>query len=97
MISAEVHAYQDRRPTGSVGCCFVLLYIFNSQFVLKVSMAVACKVVFQHLNSILPPVSMPVLDGLRHGEPVDGSQSFNERPRQKIVIVGLGMVAISLM
>lgn len=40
---------------------------------------------------------MPVLDGLRHGEPVDGSHSFNERPRQKIVIVGLGMVAIALM
>lgn len=44
---------------------------------------------------------MPVLDGLRHGEPVDGSGSprFNtdHAKRQKIVIVGLGMVAISLM
>jgi nitrite reductase (NAD(P)H) len=41
---------------------------------------------------------MPVLDGLRHGEPVDGSPSpsFNE-PRKKIVVVGLGMVAISFM
>ncbi|KAJ5091570.1 hypothetical protein NUU61_006440 [Penicillium alfredii] len=51
---------------------------------------------------------MPVLDGLRHGEPVDGSPSshvngFDARsenvshaaPRQKIVVVGLGMVAIS--
>jgi nitrite reductase (NAD(P)H) len=41
---------------------------------------------------------MPVLDGLRHGEPIDGSPSpstFGQR--QKIVIVGLGMVAISLM
>lgn len=43
---------------------------------------------------------MPVLDGLRYGEPVDGSASgsFNgTSTRQKIVIVGLGMVAISLM
>lgn len=45
---------------------------------------------------------MPVLDGLRHGEPVDGSASpsFHTEPtttRQKIVIVGLGMVAVSLM
>jgi nitrite reductase (NAD(P)H) len=43
---------------------------------------------------------MPVLDGLRHGEPVDGSPSpspsFNES-RKKIVVVGLGMVAISFM
>ncbi|KAJ5937971.1 hypothetical protein N7454_004313 [Penicillium verhagenii] len=39
---------------------------------------------------------MPVLDGLRYGEPVDGSPSLKDRPRQKIVIVGLGMVAISL-
>ncbi|KAJ5450222.1 Nitrite reductase [Penicillium daleae] len=43
---------------------------------------------------------MPVLDGLRHGEPVDGSASpsFHTEPttkRQKIVVVGLGMVAIS--
>jgi nitrite reductase (NAD(P)H) len=41
---------------------------------------------------------MPVLDGLRHGEPVDGSASPSFQPttkRQKIVIVGLGMVAIS--
>lgn len=43
---------------------------------------------------------MPVLDGLRHGEPVDGSASseFNAVPnRQKVVVVGLGMVAISFM
>lgn len=44
---------------------------------------------------------MPVLDGLRHGEPVDGSVNSdfnpNDSKRQKIVIVGLGMVAISLM
>ncbi|OOQ82854.1 Nitrite reductase [NAD(P)H] [Penicillium brasilianum] len=44
---------------------------------------------------------MPLLDGLRHGEPVDGSASsgIHTEPtatRQKIVIVGLGMVAISL-
>ncbi|CAI7668261.1 unnamed protein product [Penicillium crustosum] len=40
---------------------------------------------------------MPVLDGLRYGEPVDGSPSpANYAQRQKIVIVGLGMVAISL-
>ncbi|CAI7567274.1 unnamed protein product [Penicillium discolor] len=40
---------------------------------------------------------MPVLDGLRYGEPVDGSPSpVNHVQRQKIVIVGLGMVAISL-
>ncbi|KAJ5771282.1 uncharacterized protein N7511_003333 [Penicillium nucicola] len=39
---------------------------------------------------------MPVLDGLRHGEPVDGSPSpSNNAPREKIVVVGLGMVAIS--
>ncbi|KAJ5127015.1 hypothetical protein N7448_007794 [Penicillium atrosanguineum] len=39
---------------------------------------------------------MPVLDGLRHGEPVDGSPGpvFNDS-RKKIVVVGLGMVAIS--
>jgi nitrite reductase (NAD(P)H) len=41
--------------------------------------------------------AMPVLDGLRYGEPVDGSPSPNHIRRQKIVIVGLGMVAISLM
>lgn len=40
---------------------------------------------------------MPVLDGLRHGEPVDGSPSLLPYARQKIVIVGLGMVAIALM
>ncbi|KAJ5382540.1 FAD-dependent pyridine nucleotide-disulfide oxidoreductase, partial [Penicillium concentricum] len=41
--------------------------------------------------------AMPVLDGLRYGEPVDGSPSpANNVQRQKIVIVGLGMVAISL-
>lgn len=41
---------------------------------------------------------MPVLDGLRYGEPVDGSPSpSNQVQRQKIVVVGLGMVAISLM
>lgn len=44
----------------------------------------------------------PVRDGLRHGEPVDGSASpcFNAThtsKRQKIVVVGLGMVAISFM
>ncbi|KGO68241.1 Nitrite reductase [NAD(P)H] large subunit, NirD [Penicillium italicum] len=39
---------------------------------------------------------MPVLDGLRYGEPVDGSPSTNHVQRQKIVVVGLGMVAISL-
>ncbi|KXG49054.1 FAD-dependent pyridine nucleotide-disulfide oxidoreductase [Penicillium griseofulvum] len=39
---------------------------------------------------------MPVLDGLRYGEPVDGSPSTNNVQRQKIVIVGLGMVAVSL-
>ncbi|KAJ5188390.1 FAD-dependent pyridine nucleotide-disulfide oxidoreductase [Penicillium cf. griseofulvum] len=39
---------------------------------------------------------MPVLDGLRYGEPVDGSPSTNSVQRQKIVIVGLGMVAVSL-
>ena len=45
----------------------------------------------------------PVLDGLRHGEPVDGSPSSgpglsaDHSKRQKIVVVGLGMVAISLM
>ncbi|OQE41108.1 hypothetical protein PENCOP_c005G06498 [Penicillium coprophilum] len=40
---------------------------------------------------------MPVLDGLRYGEPVDGRPSHaNNFQRQKIVIVGLGMVAISL-
>ncbi|KAJ5676987.1 uncharacterized protein N7477_002620 [Penicillium maclennaniae] len=39
---------------------------------------------------------MPVLDGLRHGEPVDDSPSFNiNESRKKIVVVGLGMVAIS--
>ncbi|KAJ5985858.1 hypothetical protein N7522_013054 [Penicillium canescens] len=39
---------------------------------------------------------MPVLDGLRHGEPVDGSPSpANNVHREKIVVVGLGMVAIS--
>ncbi|KAJ5204530.1 uncharacterized protein N7498_005409 [Penicillium cinerascens] len=40
---------------------------------------------------------MPVFDGLRHGEPVDGSPGpgFNETSRKKIVVVGLGMVAIS--
>jgi nitrite reductase (NAD(P)H) len=40
---------------------------------------------------------MPVLDGLRYGEPVDSSPSTNNVQRQKIVIVGLGMVAVSLM
>lgn len=43
---------------------------------------------------------MRVLDGLRDGEPVDRSStpSFNadHSKRQKIVVVGLGMVAISL-
>ncbi|KAJ5291634.1 hypothetical protein N7478_000885 [Penicillium angulare] len=43
---------------------------------------------------------MRVLDGLRDGEPVDRSSSpgfnTNHSKRQKIVIVGLGMVAISL-
>ncbi|KAJ5826890.1 FAD-dependent pyridine nucleotide-disulfide oxidoreductase [Penicillium robsamsonii] len=40
---------------------------------------------------------MPVLDGLRYGEPVDGSpRPANNVQRQRIVIVGLGMVAISL-
>ncbi|KAF3397930.1 Nitrite reductase [NAD] [Penicillium rolfsii] len=38
---------------------------------------------------------MPILDGLRHGEPVDGSTSHTTNKRLKIVIVGLGMVAIS--
>ncbi|KAJ5166982.1 Nitrite reductase [Penicillium canariense] len=42
---------------------------------------------------------MPVLDGLRHGEPVDGSASSScnaeHSKRQKIVVVGLGMVAVS--
>lgn len=42
---------------------------------------------------------MPVLDGLRYGEPVDGSPSFHAEntQKQKIVVVGLGMVAISFM
>lgn len=41
---------------------------------------------------------MRVLDGLRYGEPIDGSPSLSHiSQRQKIVIVGLGMVAISLM
>lgn len=40
---------------------------------------------------------MRVLDGLRYGEPIDGSPSLSHTSRQKIVIVGLGMVAISLM
>ncbi|KAJ5852487.1 uncharacterized protein N7529_011872 [Penicillium soppii] len=40
---------------------------------------------------------MPVLDKLRRGEPVDGSPSPSTfAQRQKIVVVGLGMVAISL-
>ncbi|KAJ5950584.1 Nitrite reductase large subunit NirD [Penicillium vulpinum] len=40
---------------------------------------------------------MPVLDGLRYGEPVDGSPiPASNNQRQKIVVVGLGMVAISL-
>ncbi|KAJ5158350.1 FAD-dependent pyridine nucleotide-disulfide oxidoreductase [Penicillium coprophilum] len=39
---------------------------------------------------------MPVLDGLRYGEPVNGGPSLPSNvQRQKIVIVGLGMVAIS--
>ena len=44
---------------------------------------------------------MPVLDGLRHGEPVDGSASPSlnhpDSRRLRIVVVGLGMVAISFM
>ncbi|KAJ5161578.1 hypothetical protein N7492_006970 [Penicillium capsulatum] len=42
---------------------------------------------------------MPVLDGLRYGEPVDASASgglHQNARKQKIVVVGLGMVAISL-
>lgn len=41
---------------------------------------------------------MPELDGLRYGGPIDGSSSpANQVQRQKIVVVGFGMVAISLM
>jgi nitrite reductase (NAD(P)H) len=41
---------------------------------------------------------MPGLYGLRYGEPVDGSPSpANNVNREKIVVVGLGMVAISFM
>ena len=51
------------------------------------------------------PITMapaPIRDWLRHGERVDGSASpsFNAThtsKRQKIVVVGLGMVAISFM
>ncbi|KAG0155001.1 hypothetical protein PDIDSM_574 [Penicillium digitatum] len=40
---------------------------------------------------------MPELDGLRYGGPIDGSSSpANQVQRQKIVVVGFGMVAISL-
>ncbi|KAJ5832094.1 hypothetical protein N7474_000405 [Penicillium riverlandense] len=40
---------------------------------------------------------MPILDGLRYGDPIDGSVGANipESSRQRIVVVGLGMVAIS--
>lgn len=45
-----------------------------------------------------PNLVMPVLDGLRHGEPVDGSPGSDvNNSRKKIVVVGLGMVAISFM
>jgi hypothetical protein len=55
-----------------------------------------CSVVSPIFSCIL--YIMPVLDGLRHGEPVDGSPSpANNVHREKIVVVGLGMVAISFM
>ncbi|KAJ5247503.1 hypothetical protein N7468_002486 [Penicillium chermesinum] len=38
---------------------------------------------------------MPVLDGLRFGEPVDASPSPSTSKRHRIVVVGLGMVAIA--